>query len=466
MRFVRSKGFISVGLGLVLCFVTACHHQSAQKKLSPEAARQARLDWNLKTLVGSYQDVGNTDAKWDEYATNALNLFAQIRAASTSDDYAQYSIATNCDAAIQAGCDDPMIRYLHLRYPMKQAGRKEYADALSKVEYDMQQSGYPAIRKFYLSLRALEQVYLAYPRKELDRKLTGELADDLLANLAQSVGDKNAPLEEIYQACDQGLGQMKGSKDWYERCYSGVESALFKNWPDEAIPWLLLGQVEIDRAWFARGNGYADAVTDEQWKGFGEHLAAAEKALNKAWLLDPKEERIARQMITVVLGKSGQREEMEEWFDRAMALKPDNYAACRAKMYYLEPKWHGSQEAMLEFGRECVHNANWSGLVPLMLVEAHQTICRSYVVDTERDGYWKQPEVWTDVKAAYERCLELNPTDTGKYYDYAWYAYQAEQWDMFLTLTPKLGTVNYDYFGGEATFNKMMQTARDHAKAR
>jgi len=52
------EGFILLGLGAVLCLVTACHHKSAHKQLSPEAARQLQLAWNTKTLVEAHDTVG------------------------------------------------------------------------------------------------------------------------------------------------------------------------------------------------------------------------------------------------------------------------------------------------------------------------------------------------------------------------------------------------------------------------
>jgi len=467
MRFVNAKVLVALGLGLCVCFVTACHHKIPHVKLSRAAAKQSRLDWNLKTLVGAYEEYGNTGDRWDEAATNALTIFAQSRVDEVDEDSWQNNIATNCDAALKAGCDDPMIRYLHLRFPMTQITAKEYADKLCKVEAEMQQSSYPPVRKFYLSLRALEQVYAAYPRNEIDRQLTGELANNLLENLVNMASDTNAPGEEIYQASDQGLKQLKGSKDWYERCYTQIEPALAANWPDDAVTWLLKGEAEIDRAWFARGGGYANTVKDEQWKGFEDHLAAAEESLNHAWKVDPQDERIARQMMVVELGKGGKREDMEVWFARAMAIKPDNYDACYSKLYYLEPKWYGSKEDMLEFGRECVQNTNWAGHVPLILLDAHRTIQHSYTDDTEKEDYWKKPDVWADLQAAFDRFFELNPTTTGWYYDYAWYAYHAEQWDKFNELVPKLGkVVDYSYFGGEEEFNKMVAMAKEHAKVK
>ena len=118
------KGLVWLGLGVVLCLGTACHHQNQHKQLSPEAARKARADWNIKTLVEAYNTVGNTDAKWDAAATNALAEFAQWRA-GTDDTRPDLIIATNCAAAIQAGCDDPMVRYLYLLFGMSPTNKPE-----------------------------------------------------------------------------------------------------------------------------------------------------------------------------------------------------------------------------------------------------------------------------------------------------------------------------------------------------
>ena len=168
-------------------------------------------------------------------------------------------------------------------------------------------------------------------------------------------------------------------------------------------------------------------------------------------------------MITVVLGKQKSRDKMEIWFNRAMALDPNYYDACSAKLYYLEPKWYGSTEDMLEFGRECVTNHDWGGHIPLILLDAHKSIQRQYIDDSEKSNYWKQPEVWSDLKSAFERFFELNPDAIGWYHDYAKYAYQAGQWDTLNRIIPKLGQINYSFFGGTNEFNKMLQQAKEHA---
>jgi hypothetical protein len=336
MKFQKQKDLICFGLFAAACLVfTSCG-----KKVSPQAAKQSRLDWNLKTTVGVYQKVGNTDAAWDESATNALAEFARSRSGvSDLDDNWSEIIRKDCDAAVKAGCDDPMIRYLYIKFSMSQTSSPmDSADAFCKTADDMEQSSYPPIRKFYASLRALQQVFYAYPTNA-DGEITSQLANNVVENLAQTLDEKTAPSGEVYDACVEGLYEMSGDKTAYENCYNKIEQLLFKNWPKESISWLLKGQVYTQMAWFARGNGYADTITEEGAKIFAADLAIASQSLNRAWELDPKDSRIPLQMMRVELGQGKGRDTMELWFGRAMALNPDGYDACSSKLYYLEPKW-------------------------------------------------------------------------------------------------------------------------------
>lgn len=425
---------------------------------------QSRLAWNLKTTVGAYQKAGNTDATWDEQATNALAEFARSRSdVPDLDENWSEIIRTGSEAAVKAGCDDPMIHYLYIKFSMIQSSSpKDSADAFCKTADDMQQSSYPPIRKFYASLRALQQVYYGYPTNA-DGQITSQLANNVVENLAQTLDDKTAPAGEVYDACSQGLYEMSGDKTWYKNCYNMIEQPLFRNWPKESVSWLLKGGAYVEMAWFARGNGYGDTVTDEGAKTFAADLAIASQSLNRAWELDPQDSRIPLQMMRVELGQGKGRDTMELWFGRAMAINSDDYDACHSKLYYLEPKWHGSADDMLDFGRECVTNQAWGGHIPLILLDAHISIQSQYIDASQKDGYWKQPEVWADIKSAFDRFFELNPDETSWYNNYAWYAYRAEDWDKLNELIPKIDPVSYDFFGGKDEFDKMVELAKEHA---
>src|ERR1700733_8495502 len=84
---------------------------------SPEELKQRRYEWNLQTLVEPYKMAGHTDSKWDSFATSALTEFARVRAnVCDENEPTGIIIATNASAAVDAGCDDPLVNYLFIRF--------------------------------------------------------------------------------------------------------------------------------------------------------------------------------------------------------------------------------------------------------------------------------------------------------------------------------------------------------------
>jgi hypothetical protein len=465
MKFQSVRNFFSVGVCLSACLIlSACNKVYFVKRHFSDPVKQARLDWNYKTTVDVYQSAGFKNKKWDAPAERALAEFACARADVLETNESSWEIiSTNADDAVQAGCTDPMVNYLFIKYAMNQTNSpKAFADAFSKTAQDMQASSYPSIRKFYACFRTAQQIQYTWGTNQLAEE--NHFWNLAITNLGVALQDKFMPVTEIDDACYEAADNLLLNKNERTTFYYQVELPLFDNWTNTSVSWYLKGQYYIDFAWNKRGGGYADTVTAEGWKLFADDLDKAEKSLTHAWELNPKNPRIPTKMITVELGQGKGRDRMELWFNRAMELDPNDYDACSAKLYYLEPKWYGSTEAMLEFGRECVTNQAWGGHIPLILLDAHKSIQRQYVDGMEKTNYWKQPEVWADIHAAFERFFQLNPTATGWYHDYAWYAYQAQQWDTFNKIIPKLGPINYSFFGGTNEFDKMVQLAKEHAR--
>jgi thiol-disulfide isomerase/thioredoxin len=469
MKSPRLRSLIWIGLCSAAClFIVACHKTDATQKPSPQAAPLTRLKWNLKTLVDAYQIAGHTNPKWDGPARRALAEFARIRSLCTESNEAWgWIISTNCIAATDAGCDDPMIRYLYIRFCMNQTNSsKAFVDAFYGCAQGLEQSSYPGIRKYYAWQRAADQVTYTYGYgtnipPEILRLGIWQMAE---RNFLGALADRTMPPEEVYDAGHDILETWKGAKNQYSSLYYTIEKQLPDAWTNVPVILLLKGEAYIEMAWYARGDDYANTVTDKGWKLFGEGLALAENALTNAWNLNPKDKRIPLKMIAVELGLGRGRDRMELWFNRAMAIDPNYYDACSDKLNYLKPKWYGSADDMLAFGRECVENKQWGGNVPLILLDAHYFIQREFVDDSEKTNYWKQPEVWLDIKDAFDRFFEANPDDVGWHHKFAWYAYQCGQWNEFnhqLSLFSS-GT-NYDYFGGKDKFDQMVALAGEHA---
>ena len=422
-----------------------------------------RLKWNVDTLVGDYEKHGRHNPKWDQSAKAALLRFAELRTFSGAPkgDQARTNLEPALRLALTNGCDDPLVLYLSARFvtPAEKHSWKEHGEQYRVVAEGLSHGEYAPIRKFYGALRAAEALHpggsatpqeVHHWRREASRFLT------------EAVKDKAMPPIEVYEACEQLLQAVSKNDVQLEQFYKALEPIIFTNWPSESSLYLLKGTFYKDYAWQARGGAYAGEVTRSGWTLFGERLGEAEKALEKAWELNPRDERIARHMMTVELGQGKGRPRMEMWFKRATDLNPNYYDAFYAKLYYLEPKWYGTPEDMLEFGHECVDSKKWGGRVPLILRDAHEALVK-YLPAEEKVGYWKRPEVWKDINAAFEKFFILNPKENGWRHNYALYAYKAEQWNVLNRQIPLLGDISYEFFGGKDEFDRMVRVAKEHA---
>jgi hypothetical protein len=431
-------------------------------------ARQQILAWNLKTLVQAYEEVGHTNAAWDKAAEAALTAFAYSRAhIEETNGTARETILKHVAEAERAGCDDPLIRYVRLRTAPMDRYDEQFMQYVA-VATNLQKSAYPSIRKFYADARALSHLdgydkHASPGIKPIRSKVLGLLINDLEATLH----DKNMPVREAYEVANQTMTLMESEKWNYKNAYGWIH-AFFENWGDDYTASLLKGKAYIKMAWIARGNDYADKVTEEGWKNFKADLEVARSALEHAWILNSQDVEIPDAMMKVVLGEEGKMPDLDLWFDRAMNLNTNNFTACSAKLYYLEPKWYGSDEQQIAFGRRCATSVKWGGRVPLILVEAHRLI-NSRNAEALQADYWKKPSVWPDIQLAYDRFFELNPEDKETYQYYASYAYKAEQWNKLNELLPRLNNlnINYEIFRGAADgiteYQKMVRLAKEHA---
>jgi len=167
--------------------------------------------------------------------------------------------------------------------------------------------------------------------------------------------------------------------------------------------WLALtldGERHISEAWKARGDGYANTVTDAGWRGFKDHLAEARKALTQAWNLQPGFPLAPCRMMTVALGDSG-ADEMRVWFDRTLSAQVDYPQAWSEMRWGLRPRWHGSETALLALGRTAINTGQFDTDVPRKFVDC------VYDVESEMElpaGHhiFGRGDVWPDLQRVYE----------------------------------------------------------------
>ncbi|MEP6757252.1 MAG: hypothetical protein ABJA67_17230 [Chthonomonadales bacterium] len=225
---------------------------------------------------------------------------------------------------------------------------------------------------------------------------------------------------------------------------------------------LIRGHYFIELAWKERGSAYANQVGASQLTNFEEKLRKAEAELEAAWELNPKQPLIPEEMMTVELGQGKGRDRLELWFQRAVHLDTNNFRACRQKLYYLEPKWYGSPQDEIAFGRECVASTNWGGEIPLLLVQAHQSLAK-YLPKEKQSDYWLLPGVWEDVQSAYNKYLKAHPKDLLERSYYAVFAYSGSHWDVLNEQLLLLGSENYRLLGDEDKISDIVGAAKRHA---
>lgn len=365
--------------------------------------REAHVVWARKTVAEAY---GGKDQNAIEAARIMSRVWADLEVPNGPRQAYEHAAK-----AVAAGCDDPMILYIQARtYDV--AIRKSLPEAVKlhvEAAKAMKERGTSchATRRAFAYFRAGE--FLGKSKKELSEDEKKEALGWLeLAATSFEEGLKDVEVPDtLCFEFGEGLSTAwktltKDRKPGFDKVFEALE----KRRPGGLTQLLLKGKVYTDYAWDARGGGWASSVTEDGWAKMKERLAEAEAALTRAYEKDPFGAEAPTQMLVVELGQGKGRETMERWYERAMKADPDNVSACKKKMYYLEPKWHGDREQMLGFGRELLKGGNWGALLPFQLIDAHLTLAG---YEKDKAAYWKRPDVWEDVKAVYEAALLHDP---------------------------------------------------------
>lgn len=426
--------------------------------LEARARRESRVRERFVYLSRAWADAyarAGSDPKWDRPATTFLEQFrTQQHLVGPSRD----AMLAQLQQAIDAGCRNELV--------LIAAGRVVDGDVRA-IPQGVRVTGWqgklrkylatdaPAAVRLTLCIRAdsTNSAFLAPEVEGALRAFKELLADPAVPpGLADDLANDFFKVLSTSRDLDVAQAASKFGAD-----YAAVEPA------DRPGRHLFLAEAAIRKAWQARGNGWANTVTPEGWKVFGDELRRAQSHLESAWKLDPEDPRVGETMIVVCMGLNSDAATVEQWYRRSVQADPDHYAAASRKLYLLYPRWHGSHAAMLEFGHECLATENWRGGLPFILVKAHQAIAAE---SGDEKAYFLQPTVYNDIKRVYEGYLLNVPEDSGKRSEFARMATRAEQWtdahEQFQILND---AADYSVFGGKATYDYLKRKAARLAKA-
>jgi hypothetical protein len=367
----------------------------------------AEAAWSHDLIRDSYQKVGVHNPKWDDDAVAAMLSFV-----ANKPDLNLFQKAE------QEGCTDPLFCYFNVR-TLRLSDMDKYRASVNDAADTLVRSDYPAIRKCFALLYAVESSFLGdQPKPDFTAEKLQQNRDHLDAALALFplvCQEPNVPPADLAQMADLMENDYYRCTGDRAKSIDTVFSVVANALPGSTIPLDLKGRVYIDLAWDARGSGWASTVTDNGQRLMQQRLQIARQVFTQACDKDPFDYTAPTQMIGVVLGDGSGQPEMEKWFNKAVEAYPDNQDAYSKRMYFLEPKWYGSQQAMLDFGHECVATQNFGSGIPLELASAHEALSRyygnGYSSTPQRQYFHDDPSVWPDVCASCVPTLYLFPDD-------------------------------------------------------
>jgi hypothetical protein len=436
----------------------------------PPKPDDPKFAWQYETLVGDYLRFGKRNPKWDQAAVNAL--YGLARQFANRDVMASELLPMFRTAASQ-GCDDPLMNYgLELMdVSINGISSKEKILKLYQIGTTLHHSKYHPFRRCIGLVRGitwLNQLETKMSPATLLKYTVG--ADLAIRDLEELLKDKTTPINLVYDDCIEIIKIYKFLDIDRMKSFGRLKPLIEKHRPGTSLLPAVAGRFYIDYAWDARGNEIASKVTPIGWKMLAERLAIAKKHLDQAYSMDVEAPNVIPNMISVSMGQSADHNAVNLWFDRGVKAIPDEYDLYSAKLYYLQPRWHGSPEEITAFGRECVERARSpkqkNKEIAFILIDAHELLSD----DFKRTGkpvedYWKQPGVFNDVSLVYETLLGIYPQASVWRAKYAYYACLAEQWKIANAQFQVLGIeCPPGPFGGEQKLAVMRTTAIKSAK--
>ncbi|HEX8151694.1 MAG TPA: hypothetical protein VF698_01155 [Thermoanaerobaculia bacterium] len=313
------------------------------------------------------------------------------------------------ERAVKAGCDDALLLYTHARLyniaALESTERgaelaREAAAALNRSRH------HPAF-KLLGNVRAAEAIAI-HARASRSMSAAGvqehlDAARDFWPEIAK---DKELPdtlAVDLLQWYLDARRELRGDR---KEDFAPILAAFEAHRAGSAIVPLLRARFALDYAWDARGGAFAGKVTENAMNVFATRLADAEREVAKAMAIDPASPALAPLMLVVELGQGRGRERLESWFRFGVAANPGDTALWTAKMHYLEPRWHGSDEEMLAFGREALATKSWALQIPMLLLTAHHHLAQQ---TGDVAAYFADPDVCREVRGVYDGFLAKYP---------------------------------------------------------
>ncbi|HWQ91207.1 MAG TPA: DUF4034 domain-containing protein, partial [Clostridia bacterium] len=180
--------------------------------------------------------------------------------------------------------------------------------------------------------------------RNLARSLFAARDYDKLEALAKQYRDsQECDAEGIWTLNDVYMGMKLSKQASDEEWKAHLDD--YRDWvkarPASITARVALADELVSYGWRARGNDWADKVTDAGWKSFGERLNDAEKVLAEARTLQERCPRWWSVKLQAAMGQGTERENYDALFQEAVRAQPGYTVFYNRRADYLLPRWHG-----------------------------------------------------------------------------------------------------------------------------
>ena len=398
-----------------------------------DARFQRRYRWYLSQTLDAYRQVGDHNPRWDADAETALLLFSREQARPAFDlrnawcsqglRLIRIRVAYAAIKALHEGCRDPLIAMILDCNPFWR--KRVHPWALRRnIQGDLRAlmaSRYSAAMKLEFSTAA------AYRYEAVSNwKAVAACARENVHLISRVVREPKVPLSFLAPEIASNLAAIVGPADRdhaWSRANAVILRAMDVHHPSPKLRYLNLffrGYSFVTGAWYIRGNGFANTVSQKASHIYDLRLRSARQYLREAYELIPKQPEVPYEMMNVDLGL-GHLRRITKWFQRTMQADPDNHQACNEMLWALHRRWYGSAKLMFRFGQWCVHYGHWNSRIPLLAlsslfaIQAHDNYVwrlrfynLNYIVVGHQ--FWRKRSVWKLAKAAMLGFFAHRPT--------------------------------------------------------
>ncbi|MFA6563689.1 MAG: hypothetical protein WCV00_17425 [Verrucomicrobiia bacterium] len=355
------------------------------------------LDWCKRRILAPFREVAKGQP-WEADATKFMEEALAVWSVDSKREKAPPELMARGRKLLGAHCNDPMVRYLTQwleRVRTDQEPSRSYGDYEEALQQLEKEGRYPRAVTRLVAINLFNALSGGKKTNSKSKRMS-EIAQQIV------LWTREALEEGSYDGADDMLfvQHTVDPRWWHHVSHARDELAELYSSSTKLAAWAkhtLLGYIEVRRAWEDRGSGWASTVTEQGWAGFSKHLKKARAELTQGWQLRPDRPEAAAEMITVVMGGCAESgDSLRLWFDRAVKAQFDYRPAYSDLSWALQPRWGGSHEAMLAFGRACAATKRYDTRVPDFFFDVVQGVTMDF---EEKREVYRTPQIADDVMA-------------------------------------------------------------------